>query len=160
MQKFSDLDTTDVRLLKLLQADAARTNLELAEAAHLSPATALRRIARLRERGYVERTVAVLAPDALKASGVSLIHAVLEVSLESQADEVLRSFSALATAEPAVQQVYALGGAPDFLLVICVREMSDYQALARRLFSVQNGVRNIKTFFATRRDKFTSELPI
>ncbi|NBU89576.1 MAG: Lrp/AsnC family transcriptional regulator, partial [Betaproteobacteria bacterium] len=43
----TDLDDIDHRLLDLLQADASRSNQALAEAAHISPATALRRVRRL-----------------------------------------------------------------------------------------------------------------
>ena len=42
-----DLDATDLRLLELLQHDASLTNQDLAERAHVSPATCLRRVARL-----------------------------------------------------------------------------------------------------------------
>ena len=38
-----ELDAIDLRLLALLQADASRSNQALAEAAFVSPATALRR---------------------------------------------------------------------------------------------------------------------
>ena len=40
------LDPIDLRLLALLQDDAARSNQDLAAAAHVSPATALRRVRR------------------------------------------------------------------------------------------------------------------
>jgi predicted transcriptional regulator len=50
-----DLDALDVRLLDLLQADASRANQALAEAAHASPATTLRRVRRLVEAGVIER---------------------------------------------------------------------------------------------------------
>ena len=56
------LDTLDWRLLDLLQADASLTNHALAEAAGVSPATALRRVKRLREAGVIERFTALLAP--------------------------------------------------------------------------------------------------
>ena len=49
-----DLDSVDLRLLGLLQADASRSNLELAELAHVSPATCLRRVKRMVEAGVIE----------------------------------------------------------------------------------------------------------
>ncbi len=45
-----NIDETDFRLLDLLQTDASLSNQALAERAHVSPPTALRRIKRLRER--------------------------------------------------------------------------------------------------------------
>eukprot|EP01036_Dinobryon_divergens_P037160 gene37160-48553_t len=57
-----DLDPTDLRLLDLLQADASLTNQALAAAAHVSPATALRRVKRMEDTGVIARRVALLAP--------------------------------------------------------------------------------------------------
>ncbi len=59
------LDAIDLRLLDELQRDASRSNQALAEAVHVSPATALRRQRRLQDAGVIERTVAVLSPEAL-----------------------------------------------------------------------------------------------
>ncbi len=58
------LDATDRRILAHLQAHGRVTNLELAEAVHLSPAQCNRRHRRLEERGYVKRYEARL--DATK----------------------------------------------------------------------------------------------
>ena len=52
-----ELDATDIRLLDLLQTDASVSNQELAERAHTSPATALRRVRRLVDEGVIERRV-------------------------------------------------------------------------------------------------------
>ncbi|MBU6437375.1 MAG: Lrp/AsnC family transcriptional regulator, partial [Betaproteobacteria bacterium] len=79
------LDAVDLRLLAQLQADAARSNLELAAAVHVSPATALRRVRRLRDAGYIERTVALLSPDKLGAG----LTAVVEITLDRQGDELI-----------------------------------------------------------------------
>ena len=59
------LDDADLRLLTLLQNDASLSNQRLAEQAHVSPPTSLRRIKRLHALGLIERTVAVLQPDRL-----------------------------------------------------------------------------------------------
>ena len=45
------IDDIDMRLLDLLQADASLSNQALAERAHLSPPTCLRRVKRLRQSG-------------------------------------------------------------------------------------------------------------
>ena len=45
-----ELDATDLRLLDQLQRDASLTNQALAAAVHISPATCLRRVKRLRRR--------------------------------------------------------------------------------------------------------------
>ena len=55
------LDDTDLRLLDLLQDNAGLSNQDLAAAAHVSPATALRRVRRLTDSGVIERRIALLA---------------------------------------------------------------------------------------------------
>jgi len=56
------LDDTDRRLLRLLQQDSALTNQELAARAHVSPATALRRVRRLVDAGVIERQMRSCLP--------------------------------------------------------------------------------------------------
>jgi DNA-binding Lrp family transcriptional regulator len=144
------LDAVDERLLMLLQDDASRSNQALAEAAHISPATALRRVRRLVEAGVIERQVAIVSPQAF-ATGLT---AVVEVTLDRQGVEHLDAFEARAVAEPAVQQCYCVAPGPDLVLLVWVRDMSHYNALVQRLFTEDANVRNVKSYFATRRSKF------
>ena len=143
------IDEIDVRLLNLLQADASVANQDIAAAAHVSPATALRRIRRLEEAGLIERRIALLAPQ--QAGG---LQALVEVQLDRQGVEHLDAFEALAVAEASVQQCWRVSPGPDFLLVAWVADMAAYNALVQRLFTQHANVRNVKTFFATKRAKF------
>jgi Lrp/AsnC family transcriptional regulator, leucine-responsive regulatory protein len=144
------LDAVDERLLSLLQDDASRSNQALAEAARISPATALRRVRRLVDAGVVERQVAIVSPQAF---GTGLT-AIVEVTLDRQGVEHLDAFETRAVAETAVQQCYRVAPGPDLVLVIWVRDMSHYNALVQRLFTEDANVRNVKSYFATRRSKF------
>ena len=150
------LDAIDLRLLALLQEDASRTNLVLAEAAGVSPATALRRVRRLVEGGVIERQVALLAP-RLFDEGLS---AITEVSLDRQGAELLDAFEARAVAEPAVQQCYRVSPGPDFVLVTWVTDMAAWGALVQRLFTQDANVRNVKTFFSVKRAKFEPRIAL
>ncbi|MCA0176860.1 MAG: Lrp/AsnC family transcriptional regulator [Proteobacteria bacterium] len=149
------LDALDWRLLTLLQADASRTNQALAEAAHVSPATALRRVRRLHEVGVIARTTALLAP-AMVARGLT---AISEVTLDRQGAEHLAAFEARAVAEPAVQQCWRVSPGPDFMLVSYTPDMPGHAALVQRLFTQDANVRNVKTFFAVARAKFGAAVP-
>lgn len=150
------LDATDRRLLEWLQRDASLTNQELAERAHVSPATCLRRVKRLVETGIIERQVALLSPDRL---GVGLT-AIVEVSLDQQAAERLDAFEARAVAEAAVQQCYRTSSGPDFVLVVYVPDMDAYHRLVQRLFTEDANVRNVKTYFSVKRAKFEPSIPV
>jgi len=145
-----ELDALDLRLLAGLQEDASRSNQALAEAAGVSPATALRRVRRLEEAGVIERTVAIVSPQAVGAG----LSALVEVTLDRQGAEHLDAFEARAVAEPAVQQCWRVSPGPDFVLVVHARDMAGFHSLAQRLFTQDANVRNVKTYFAIKRAKF------
>ena len=150
------LDATDLRLLAELQRDAAPSNLVLAERAHVSPATALRRVKRLQQAGVIERQVAILSPEALGAG----LTAIVEVTLDEQAVERLKAFEARAAAEEGVQQCYRVSGGPDFVLVVQVADMAAYEAVVQRLLTLDANVRNVRAFFSVHRAKFTTRIAL
>ena len=154
------LDATDLQLLNLLQKDASISNQSLAELVHVSPPTCLRRVRRLHELGLIEKQVALLQPDRLAQLQGHGLACIVEVSLDRQGAEQLDAFEARAVADDAVQQCWRVSPGPDFVLVVHTRDMPGYLALSRRLFTGDANVRNVKAFFATRRAKFDTKVPL
>ena len=154
------LDSIDLQLLDLLQTDAAQSNQSLAAQVHVSPPTCLRRVKRLQDAGLIERQVAILQPDRLAALQGHGLACIAEVSLDRQGAEQLDAFEARAVAEPAVQQCWRVSPGPDFVLVLYTRDMPGYLELSQRLFTGDANVRNVKAFFATRRAKFDTKVPL
>jgi Lrp/AsnC family leucine-responsive transcriptional regulator len=150
-----ELDALDERILAIIQVDASLTNAELALRVHASAPTCMRRVNRLRETGVIEKQVAILAPDAFGSS----LTAVVEVTLDNQADESQRRFESLCVADPAVLQCYRVSPGPDFVLLVQVRDMQAYHELAHRLFASHANVRNVRSFFSIHRAKFETRLP-
>ncbi|HLU78903.1 MAG TPA: Lrp/AsnC family transcriptional regulator [Burkholderiaceae bacterium] len=151
-----DLDDLDLRILDILQNDAALTNQELAQKVHASPPTCFRRVRRLRSLGYIAREVAILAPEKLGAG----LTAIVEISLDVQTAEELDAFEGDILNEPAIQQVYRVSTGPDFILILQLPDMPAYHTLAHRLFTSKKNVRNVRTFFAVHRSKFETRLPL
>ncbi|HEU4620654.1 MAG TPA: Lrp/AsnC family transcriptional regulator [Burkholderiaceae bacterium] len=149
------LDSTDLRLLELLQDDASLSNQELAARAHVSPATSLRRVKRLLDEGVIERRIAIVSPEKT-AMGLT---AIVEITLEHQGAEHQAAFERRVASEVAVQQCYRVSPGPDFVLVTLVPDMAAYHALAHRLFTAEANVRNVRSFFAIHRSKFEPKLP-
>ena len=154
------LDAIDVQLLNLLQADATQNNQVLAAQVNVSPPTCLRRVKRLWDAGLIERQVALLQPDRLAAVQGHGLACIVEVSLDRQGAEHLDAFEARAVADADVQQCWRVSPGPDFVLVVHTRDMPGYLALSQRLFTGNANVRNIKAFFATRRAKFDTKVPV
>ncbi len=144
------LDELDKRILNALQHNAALHNNELAAQVFCSPPTCLRRVRRLTEAGVIVRQVALLAPEKV---GLGLT-AIVEITLDHQADGYLQAFEARVAQEVQVTQCYRVSPGPDFVLVVQVADMSAYHALAHRLFATDTNVRNVRSFFSILRSKF------
>ena len=150
------LDELDRRILEQLQQDSSLTNQDLAERVHASPPTCLRRVRRLVESGVIEKQVAILSPAALG----STLTAIVEITLDVQAAERLDEFEASLLAEPAVLQCYRVSPGPDFVVIVQVRDMPAYHALAHRAFTAHANVRNVRTFFSVHRAKFETRIEL
>ena len=151
----SIIDETDRRILNQLQQDCALTNQALAERVHVSAPTCLRRVRRLIGWGVIERQVAIVSPEAL-ATGLT---AIVEVTLERQAAELLEQFERHLAGEVAVQQCYRVSAGPDFVLIVYVAGMAAYHAFAHRALTAHANVRNVRSFFSVRRSKFAPHIP-
>lgn len=148
------LDATDLRLLEQLQSDASLSNQALAALAHVSPATAQRRVKRLQSLGILERIVALLSPDKLAATRGAGLTAIIEVTLDRQGAEHLASFESRCIQDKAVQQCYRVSPGPDLVLIAHVHDMPAYHALSQRLLTQDANVRNVKAYFSIKRIKF------
>ena len=154
------VDQADLALLDQLQENSALSNQDLAKKVHISPATCLRRVKRLRDAGLIEREQAILQPERMAAALGHGLEAVVEVSLDRQGSEEHEAFEQRVIADEAVQQCYRVSPGPDFILVVHTRDMPDYLALAHRLFTSDANVRNVKAFFSVKRAKFRPRIPL
>lgn len=161
--EFSDhikLDAIDLLLLDALQQDSSQSNQALAERAHISPPTCLRRVKRLVEDGLIEKQIAILSADKLAPLLGHGLQAIVEITLERQGEEAQTAFEQRVLQDNAVQQCYRVSPGPDFVLIVQVRDMPDYLALTQRLFTSDANVRNVKTYFSTKRGKFGARIPL
>ncbi len=149
-----NIDRTDIQLLDMMQFDATLSNQALAERAHISPPTCLRRVKRLRDAGLIEREVAILNPDKLAHINGYGLTAIVEITLDRQGDEHLSIFENRIIEDSAVQQCYRTTPGPDFVLIVHVTDMPAYLLLSQRLFTDDANVRNVKAFFSLKRSKY------
>jgi DNA-binding Lrp family transcriptional regulator len=148
------LDATDIRILDQLQRDASITNQQLAARVHLSPAPCLRRIRRLQEAGYIERTVAILDHQKL---GLGVV-AYAFITLEAQRS--LQQFENLVLKRPEIVECVRLSGAHDYMLRVVVASMEEYSAFLDRHLLRCPHVRGVNTSFGLGSLKRTTALPL
>ncbi|RMX06889.1 Lrp/AsnC family transcriptional regulator [Corticibacter populi] len=150
------LDSFDLAILDLLQRDNRMPQREIAERVNLSAPAVQRRIRRLEDSGVIARQVAVLDPAKVGRPLMLMV----QVQLESEKPELRAPLYRRIAAEPAVQQCYSVTGETDYLLVITLPSMEEYDALARRLFEGDDNVRHFKTSVVLRRLKYGLQLPV
>ena len=153
-----DIDATDIKLLNAMQMDCSLSNQALAELAHISPPTCLRRVKRLKDAGLIEREVALLSPDKLAHITGHGLTAIVEITLDRQGNEYLSVFEHRVSLDASVQQCYRVSPGPDFVMIVHVADMPTYLALTQRLFIGDANVRNVKAFFSIKRSKFEPKL--
>jgi len=154
MPKFHILDKVDRRLLNLLQKNNRTPTRTLAEKAHISQPTCLRRIRDMRAAGIISADVAMVDPFSL---GYGML-AFLEVSLSNQADEHMQTFEARMAKEAEVMQCYFVSGDYDYFLVVHVIDMDAYYQFVRRAISGSGSVRHFQSRFPMKRAKFDTRI--
>jgi Lrp/AsnC family leucine-responsive transcriptional regulator len=150
-----ELDDFDRRLLDALQQDSRRTGEQLAVLVGLSPAACLRRAQRLRETGIIEREVAIIAPRAVGRR----LTMVLTVTLDGERPEILDEFKRRMRRAPEVMQCYEVTGATDFVLIVALADMEEFEDFTKRLLS-EKYVRRFETMVVIERVKFETTVPL
>lgn len=80
--------------------------------------------------------------------------------MESERADLIDAAKREFTAAPEVQQCYYVTGDADFVLVMLVPTMADYEAVTRRLFFGNNNVKRFRTFVAMDRVKVGLTVPM
>jgi Lrp/AsnC family transcriptional regulator, leucine-responsive regulatory protein len=140
------LDATDRRILTVLQKEGRITNAELSERVNLSPSACHRRVQRLEEEGYIAAYVALL--DARKMQRPTTVF--VEVTLRSQADEILDAFEREVARVPDILECHLMAGSADYLLKILAQDTEDFARIHRQYLTRLPGVAQINSSFALR----------
>ena len=151
-----ELDSTDRKILRILQENAAISNVELARKVGLSPSPCLRRVQQLDQLGVIRRRVTLLEPGAV-GLGVSVF---VQVSLEKQADRALRMFEKVILARPEVMECYLMTGDADYLLRVVVPDIPSFERFVLDHLTHISSVARVRSSFALKQVKYTTTLPV
>ena len=138
------LDTFDIALLNLLQADTLATAESLAQAVPLSPSAIARRVRSLREEGLIAADVAILSPELTAGR----LRAIVQVQANEHAEERgIAALRARLAAAPEVQLLANVAGAFDLLVLVVTRNMAAFNAFADAYLAADPAVRRYETSF-------------
>jgi Lrp/AsnC family leucine-responsive transcriptional regulator len=149
------LDLIDLKLLEALQADADRSNVELARLVDLSPAATLHRVRRLKESGIIRGVAARL--DATAAGFPLQVY--VAVTLRRHDENSHRRFGETVRAMREVISADWVTGETDAILMVVAREVAELQRVLVRL-STRGGAARVMTLLRLEELKPDSPLPL
>lgn len=135
------MDSKDLDILRLMQRNARLTAEAISQDVGLSPPAVQKRLKKLRETGAIEREIAVLSPSKLGRDMTIIVEVILERESRAHLDEFKRKMRDA----PCVQQCYYTTGEADFLLILTVQDIKEYEAFTQAHFFDESNISRFKT---------------
>ena len=144
-------DSFDLKLLNAMQEDADRTAEQLAEIVALSPSAIARRLRRLRDDGFIARTVALLPAEMVDRR----LRALVSIQLHDHAPAGgLAELKLRMQAQDQVQLCLEVSGSDDMILLVACRDMAEFNAFADAELGSSPVVRRYETSFVKKEIKY------
>ena len=148
------MDEKDHEILALVQSDARLTAESLGHSVGLSAPAVQKRLKRLRETGVIEKEIAVLSPSKLGRE----MTVIVEVVLERESRMHLDAFKRKMRSAPSVQQCYYTTGEADFIVVVVVKDIKEYEAFTQEHFFDESNVSRFNSSIVMDRVKVSLDI--
>lgn len=122
-----DIDIIDIKILKMMQADALLSVADIAEKVGVGSASCWRRIGRMEKSGIIKDQVAIIDPKALGLE----VEVSLRITLDKTQTDAFDRFIEAARKVKEVNEIQTFLGRVDVRLNILARDMSHYQEIYR-----------------------------
>ena len=122
-----DIDFIDIKILKMMQADALLSVADIAEKVGVGSASCWRRIGRMEKSGIIKDQVAIIDPKALGLE----VEVSLRITLDKTQTDAFDRFIEAARKVKEVNEIQTFLGRVDVRLNILARDMSHYQEIYR-----------------------------
>ncbi len=155
MDKNIELDSLDWAILAILQRDSAQPIHAIGEAVGLSTNPCWRRIKRMEDAGIIDRRVALLNPDKIGLGTTVFV----TIRINRHDSEWLKLFSQGVAAIDEIIECHRMAGDIDYMLVLQVRDIGDYDRIYQRLIAKVPGLSDVSASFSMERIKHVTALP-
>lgn len=149
------MDSTDRRILELLQADAGLTVKEIAEQIPLSVTPCWKRMQKLENQGFIRAKVALLDAARIHAD----VTVFVAIKTDQHTPEWISRFSRVINDMPEIIEAYRMSGEVDYLLKVAVSSIAAYDRFYKQLIE-RIELSNVTSSFAMEEIKCTTVLPI
>ena len=150
------VDSTDRRILQLLQANGRMSNVELSQTLSLSESPCLRRVRALEESAVIMGYRAQLDKRQLGLQ----VTAFVQVQLEKHDDKKTKAFLDRVSSQEHIIECHAMSGAYDYLLKVVAQSMDHFSELVINEILRFPGVKDIESSFSLRTIKQDAPLPM
>ncbi len=117
------LDSTDKKLLELLQSDSKQTTKELSLKLHLSVTAVYERIKKLEREHIIEKYVVLVNRNKIQKGFVVFCH----IKLLQHTKDFLTTFESEVVQLTEVLECFHVSGDYDYILKVCVENMEAYR---------------------------------
>ncbi len=155
MPRTNNLDTTDRKLLALLQENAKLTTQELADRLNLTKTPVFERIRKLEREGYIEGYSARLNREKLDLG----LMVFCNVTLDAHQQRFLQKFEEDVQGLDEVVACYHTGGTYDYLLHVIVPDMNTYYDFVTLKLARLDNIHNVQSAFVLKEVKGFAGLP-
>lgn len=146
MTESADLDIFDHRIIAAVRRNTLEPARTIAGRVGLSESAVLRRLRRLRATGVIVADVAVIDPARLRPT--ITIHVLVELHQSNLRAE--QGFAQKMQRQPEVVAAWNVTGRTDFLLIVAVASIEDYQRFSDEILAADDDVRMFETLVSLR----------
>jgi Lrp/AsnC family leucine-responsive transcriptional regulator len=138
------LSNIDLRILRELQQNADQTNLALAEKVGLSAPACLKRVQKLKSEGVIEKIVAIVSSAAVGRR----LNMIVEIEMKEDNISLYQQFMAVINKAMEVKQCYQVTGQVDFVLVVDVADIFEYEDFCNRVLYAHDNMKKFTTLIS------------
>jgi Lrp/AsnC family transcriptional regulator len=149
------MDTTDRKLLDILQQDAALSLDDFSERVGLSRNACWRRIKRLEDEGIIKARVTLLDANSINVG----LTAFIALRTTEHSAKWLDQFAKAVRGIPEIMGVYRMTGDIDYLLQVVIPDVAAYDRLYKRLIG-KITLADVSSSFVMEEIKSTTVLPL
>jgi len=140
----------DIRILNELQKNADQTNLALADKVGLSAPACLKRVQKLKSSGAIEKIVAIVSPTITGRR----LNMVVEIEMKIDSQSQYQRFVKAIMNAPEVKQCYQVTGEVDFVLVVNVADIFEYDTFCNDVLHTHDNMKKFTTLISIKCNKF------
>ena len=148
------LDKADIQIIRHLQADGRASVEKVADAIGLTPTPVRRRIRRLEAAGVIKGYAALVDPGRC---GLALT-VYVAIRLERRTRDTIDAFERAIRALPEIMRCDLVSGAFDYLVMLHLQSMEDYNRYLHAVLADVPGIAGIETSIVIGNVKQTHEL--